>query len=171
MSSVDQAQYATMEEGDFDWEHGGGSHDWNWEPTEQAVCMTDSQNQRAPLDMTPGPIYLMREPEGGAWSFMSLRRWKQPTMTTMPRVTLSRPPGLGIMSLQVAEKKVTNVKNRFMIPSEDKCQCCVTGAGEIAHTAEGQDDIQREVTANETLAGQYVKVVTQRELLNMKAER
>ena len=101
MSSADQAQYATMEEGDFDWEHGGGSHDWNWEPTEQAVCMTDSQNQRAPLDMTPGPIYLMREPEGGAWSFMSLRRWKQPTMTTMPRVTLSRPPGLGIMSLQV----------------------------------------------------------------------
>ena len=41
MSSVDQAQYATMEEGACDWEHGGGGDDWTWDPAQQAGYMID----------------------------------------------------------------------------------------------------------------------------------
>ena len=105
MSSVDQAQYTTMEEGDCDWEHGGGGDDWSWGHNHQTGYMTESQNQRAPWDTSPGPRDWMGEPEGGAWSFMSLTRRKQPTMRTMTPVTLNRPPVLGIISIQVAEKE------------------------------------------------------------------
>jgi len=162
MSSVDQAQYTTMEEGDCDWEHGGGGDDWSWGHNHQTGYMTESQNQRAPWDTSPGPRDWMGEPEGGAWSFMSLTRRKQPTVRTMTLVALNRPPGLGIMSIHVAEKKVTNVKNRFTILSEDKSQLCVAGAGAHAHTTEERDDTQREVTANgigwPTREGCYVKL-------------
>ena len=68
MSSVDQAQYATMEEGDCDWDQGGGGDAWKCDPSQQAGHMAESQTQRAPWDNTRGPQYWMGEPEGGAWT-------------------------------------------------------------------------------------------------------
>lgn len=143
MSLVDQAQYATMEEGDCDWEHGGGGDEWTWDPAQQAGYTTDGQNQRAPWDNSPGPQDRMREPEGGVWIFVSLARRKQPTLRTMTPRTMNRPQGLGVMSMQVAENRVTNVKSRFRMFSEYQCQCCVADTEVNVHTEEDQDAIQQ----------------------------
>ena len=79
MSSMDQAQYATMGDGGYDWENGGGNGNWEYSPqgfqgAQQHGYQMNSQSQKAPWELFPGPQDWMGEPEGGAWSFMPLAR-------------------------------------------------------------------------------------------------
>lgn len=121
MSSMDGAQFATMENSDcngYGYPECNEDWTWGWGPENQV----DSFEERAPWDKSQEPSGWMSSPAGSAWGWVSsIAHKSQPPMRNMTTSRLTRLTGLSSLAPVPAR---TETKNRFEISEDKECICC-----------------------------------------------